>query len=73
MTLTTRTSRIARSIAPALAFVVMTLAAAHWTQFSREADAAIGAVPQESAERFEYFPDRYVNQAQQIDDHIQAF
>jgi hypothetical protein len=71
---TTKTSRIARTISPALAFVVLMLAAAHWTQFSRQADAASGgAVSQVSAERFEYFPDGYVNQAQHIEEHIQAF
>ena len=63
--------RIARSFSPALAFVFLMLAAAQWIESSRAADTA--ASPVEWVETAGYFPAGYVNQAQQYEDHIQAF
>lgn len=35
--------------------------------------AAAGQTDAKAAEEFEYFPSRYVNQATEIEEHIQAF
>lgn len=35
--------------------------------------AAAGQTDAEAVEEFEYFPSRYVNQATEIEEHIQAF
>lgn len=72
-----RAIHIGRSVGAALVFTVLTISVAYWTEFSREADAARRAPADSqvsiSPAPFEYFPDQYVNQAKQSEEHIQAF
>jgi hypothetical protein len=72
-----RARRIGRSVGTALVFAVLTIGVAYWAKFSTEADAASRAAADSqvsiSPAPFEYFPDQYVNQAKQAEEHIQAF
>ena len=67
---------IARYISPVILFSVLMIGGAHWA-VTREADAASRAEAASEATPAtapsEYFPHQYVNQAQQAEDHIQAF
>ena len=73
----TRRTRHPVAVAIAILAAVLLLVAARWTHFDEA-----GGQPSAKAEvrqsgdgsaKFEYFPDQYVNQAKDPEEHIQAF
>ena len=71
-----QTSRL-RIIAAVVGLVVLLAGSVRWSQLN--AGTAQEAAPQPKAEAqvepatFDYFPAQYVNQAKEVEDHIQAF
>ena len=72
-----RTPRMAGSAAAALLVCMVAGGAAYWVDFTRHADAVarVQSEPQAQAPSadFEYFPSQYVNQAKEVEPHIQAY
>jgi hypothetical protein len=64
-----------RLVAPAVLLVVLATGAVSWGQpgSGEPLGARRHAQPLQAAEAFDYFPARYVNQATETGEHIQAF
>lgn len=71
-----RTSRL-RIIAAVIGLAVLLVGGARWSHRDAGTEQQAAAQPKAEAQaeptKFDYFPAQYVNQAKEVEEHIQAF